>query len=233
MKILWIGINIGPVMTKEYTKKGGKLLSAYVSHNNIVEGLDMLNVDMDSVNSYHFSPSLVKQPIAETWSRNGCSCDVSVSFKNIKYLNRLLSKKALCKAAKKWAKAHKEEEVKVLIYEMHSPFMAAALEVKKTIPNAEICLIVPDLPQYMDMAMNPVKKVLKKLDWVNIKRMLPKIDKFALYAKPMADFLKLKDGQWNVMEGSYNSDLTVQEDAIEDNGKISVMYSSSLPSAIV
>ena len=55
MKILWIGINIGPKMSEIMKSKEGKLLSAYVSHNNIVDGLDALNADMDSINSYHFS----------------------------------------------------------------------------------------------------------------------------------------------------------------------------------
>ena len=228
MKILWLGINIGPQMLEIMNSKNGKLLSAYVSHNNIVEGLDALGVNMDSINSYHFSPRIIKEVIPEKWSRTGTTNDISVGYKNVKYLNRLLSKKALCRETRKWAKMHVNEDVTVVIYEMHSPFMAAAAEVKKIIPTAKICLIVPDLPQYMDMAMSPVKKVLKKLDWITIKRLMNRIDKYVLYAKPMADFLKLKDGQWVVMEGSYNSELTVQEDKIEKNDKISVMYSGVL-----
>lgn len=228
MKILWIGINIGPKMLEIMKSKNGKLLSAYVSHNNIVEGLDALNVDMDSINSYHFSPQIIKNIVAEEWSRTGTSQDVSVGFKNIKYINRLLSKKALCKETRKWALNNQKEQVSVLIYEMHSPFMAAAMEVKKIIPNAQICLIVPDLPQYMDMKMSPVKKFLKKVDWIGIKKLLKKVDKFILYAKPMADFLELKDNQWIVMEGSYDSELVAQPDAIEKSEKISVMYSGVL-----
>ena len=229
MKILWIGINIGPHMLEEYKNKNGKLLSAYVSHNNILEGLDALECDIDSINSYHFSPSIIKNIPMESWSRTGESEDLSVGFKNIKYVNRILSKKALCKATRQWAIRHRDEKnIKVVVYEMHSPFMSAALEVKKIVPSAEICLIVPDLPQYMDMAMSPIKKILKKIDWINIKRMLANIDKFILYAKPMADFLKLKDGQWIVMEGSYDSTLTVQPDKTEKSDKISVMYSGVL-----
>ena len=215
-------------MLEIMNSKNGKLLSAYVSHNNIVGGLDALGVNMDSINSYHFSPRIIKEVIPEKWSRTGTTNDISVGYKNVKYLNRLLSKKALCRETRKWAKMHVNEDVTVVIYEMHSPFMAAAAEVKKIIPTAKICLIVPDLPQYMDMAMSPLKKVLKKLDWISIKRLMKKIDKYVLYAKPMADFLKLKDDQWIVMEGSYNSELIAQEDKIEKNDKFSVMYSGVL-----
>ncbi len=228
MKILWIGINMGPEMLEVMKEKKVKLLSAYVSHNNIMDGLDALNVDMDSINSYHVSPAKLKRVDAEVWSRNGKSFDISVGFKNIKYINRMLYRKELCKEARKWAKLHKNEDVRVIIYEMHSPFMAAALEVKKIIPNAKVCLIVPDLPQYMDMAMNPIKKVLKKLDWLDIKKMLLRIDKFVLYAKPMADFLKLKKHSWIVMEGSYNTEEVAKEEAIKRSEKTSVMYSGIL-----
>ncbi len=228
MKILWIGINIGPKMLEIMKSKNGKLLSAYVSHNNIVEGLDALNVDVDSINSYHFSPRVIERVIAEKWSRTGKSSDISIGYRNLKYVNHFITKKVLCKEAKKWAQLHKNEDVRIIVYEMHSPFMVAALEVKKIIPTAKICLIVPDLPQYMDMAMSPVKKVLKKIDWFGIKRMLSKIDKFVLYAKPMAEFLKLQDEQWIVMEGSYNTEEVANPDAIERTDKISVMYSGIL-----
>lgn len=228
MKILWIGINFGLEMFKENEKRNGKLLSAYVSHNSIIEGLDSLGVDMDSVNSYHFKPQTIKDIKAERWSRTGKSDDVSVGFKNIKYVNHILSKKALCKEAGKWAERNKSEDVTVFVYEMHSPFMRAAIEVKKIIPSARICLIVPDLPQYMDLNMNPLKKVLKKIDWLGIKRLLHKIDKFILYAKPMAEFLGLRDGQWTVMEGLYDSGILAQTSDLKEDGTIPVMYSGVL-----
>ena len=108
---------------------------------------------------------------------------------------------------------------------MHSPFMEAAKEIKKTIPNAKIALIVPDLPQFMDLRMGKLKKVLKKIDWIKIKKLMRCVDKYVLYSKHMAEFLKLKDGSWTVMEGSIKREDVVEVETQKDNDIISVMYS--------
>ena len=53
------------------------------------------------------------------------------------------------------------------------------------------------------------------------------VDKYILYSRHMAEFLKLKDGSWTVMEGSYDASLLV-EGAEKSSEKISVMYSGVL-----
>jgi len=106
--------------------------------------------------------------------------------------------------------------------------MAAACEVKRIVPEAKICLIVPDLPQYMDLKMSRVKKVLKAMDWRRIQGYMKKVDKYVLYAKSMADFLGLRNDQWMVMEGSFDSTQLAEEGLVPCDEKISVMYSGVL-----
>ena len=53
------------------------------------------------------------------------------------------------------------------------------------------------------------------------------VDKYVLYAAPMAEFLKLEDGCWTVIEGSYDSELLAQN-VQKDHGRVSVMYSGVL-----
>jgi glycosyltransferase involved in cell wall biosynthesis len=108
---------------------------------------------------------------------------------------------------------------------MHSPFIAAALEVKRIIPNAKIVMLVPDLPQFMHLTMSKTKRFLKALDWQYIKRAIKRIDKFALYSKHMAEFLKLKENSWCVLEGSINQNDVLNEEPEKDDNIVSVMYS--------
>ena len=74
--------------------------------------------------------------------------------------------------------------------------------------------------------MSKLKKLLKDMDWKRIRGYMKYIDKYVLYAAPMADFLDLKAEQWIVMEGSFNPDLVGAE--TERSDKISIMYSGVL-----
>ena len=226
-KYLWIGMTISDKEKETIIKNGGKILSANVSQNNLLDGLCENCVIADSINAYRlgeYPRYKEKYVCGDKWSRNG-GADTSVSYCNFKYISHYFKTKALIKAANDWAKKHKNEDVTVLVYSMHSPFMAAAKEVKKVIKSAKIVLIVPDLPQYMDLGMNRVKKILKGIDWIKIKGLMKSVDKYILYSKHMATFLGLKDGSWTVMEGSIRKEDVVEVEADKEGDIISVMYS--------
>ncbi|MBQ7377974.1 MAG: glycosyltransferase [Clostridia bacterium] len=230
MKYLWIGVGNSKEDRAHILENGGKILSAEVSNDALLAGLDSTGVICDSLNSSRIPsyPTYPEKKIApQTWSRTGTSVDYNVGYLNYKYVNLLSKAKAMKKAAKVWAKKNRGEDVTVFVYQMHTPFMGAALAVKKVNPTAKIVLIVPDLPQYMDMHMSRLKKILKGIDWRKIRRYMKKIDRYVLYSRHMADFLKLPDGSYCVMEGSYDPTLLV-EDPRPDTDTVSVMYSGVL-----
>ena len=231
MKYLWIGVNTSAQGKEHILKNGGKILSSDVSSSAILSGLAENGIAIDSINAPSLPPyPRYKEKRAKEfrWENENGSHGVSVSYKNVKYLNLLYKKRALVKEAKKWAKAHKGEDVTVLIYQMHSPFMAAAAAIKSIIPKTKLVLIVPDLPQFMDLHMSPVKKVLKAIDWRVIRRLMKKVDKYILYSRHMADFLKLKDGTWTVMEGLFDPSLLIEDTPKEKSEKKTVMFSGVL-----
>ena len=224
---LWIGMCSSEEEKKHIVSCGGKLLSAIVSQDNLVCGLSK-EIEMDSINSVrvpNYPRYKEKKVKSFQWSRTGTSKDVSVSYLNYKYIGLYFKTKALEKEAKEWAKNHKDDEVTVFVYSMHSPFMAAAKVVKKIIPTAKVVLIVPDLPQYMDLGMNKVKKFLKAIDWKKIQGLMKFVDKYVLYSRHMAEFLKLEDGRWTVMEGSINENDVLDEKVEKNDNIVSVMYS--------
>lgn len=227
MKYLWIGPGMGEKTQQAIINRGGKILSAYISQKNLVEGIDALGLDMDSINGPQIDEKLFSSTPFEEWSRNGKSVDVCVRYKNTKYINRITKEFAIRRAAKKWILEQSNvEPVTVIVYSMHTPFLSAAKFIKSMHPDTKIALIVPDLPKFMDMKMGKLKMALKELDWIRIKKYLRCVDKYVLYAAPMADFLKLERKQWTVIEGSYNAEQNGERK--RKNDKISVMYSGVL-----
>ena len=228
MNYLWFGMGLCEEQEKDIVANGGKILSAVVSQTAILRGLESFELSFDSINAYKLPPypryKQKKIPKYE-WSRNGTSTDISVGYSNYKYISHLLKTSAIKKEAKKWAQAHKNDAATVFVYSMHSPLISGAVEVKKIIPNARMVLIVPDLPQYMDLSMSKLKKILKFFDWCKLKRQMRLVDKYILYSKHMAEFLELKDDSWMVMEGLFDPSSLVDEEPKKQNEKISIMYS--------
>ena len=231
MKYLWIGVGNSEEGRAHFIKNGGKLLSAEVSNDALLAGLDACGISADSINSSYLPPyPAYKEKTVSSfeWTYANGAKGKNVGYYNKKYINLISKRKRLVKEAKAWARENVNEEITVFVYSMHTPFMAAATAVKRINPKTRIVLLVPDLPQYMDMNMSIVKKILKKIDWITIKRNMKRVDKYVLYSKHMANFLKLKEGSFMVMEGSFDSSLLVDADKKSDDGKISVMYSGVL-----
>lgn len=229
-QILWIGCLESDEEFKIKAKKGYDLASAQVSQKNLLYGIEEVsNTICDSINGSVLPPYPVyKDRIIEPveWCHKPGAADISVGYKNNKYINRLNCKKAMLEAADKWCNTrYKGEGVIVFVYSMRSAPMATACRIKEKIPQAKIYLIITDLPQFMDLGQSRLKAALKKIDWISIKKMQKKFDGFILYAEKMADYLEVPSGKWILMEGSYD---TSEQRVITAERKKAVMYSGKL-----
>lgn len=229
-QILWIGCLESDEEFKTKAKKGYDLASAQVSQKNLLYGIEEVSgIVCDSINGSVLPPYPVYQDrIIEpvTWEHKLGSMDMSVGYKNDKYINRVNCKKAMLKAADEWCKTrYKGSDVIVFVYSMRSAPMATACRIKEKIPQAKIYLIITDLPQFMDLGQSRVKAALKKIDWQSIKKMQKKFDGFILYAEKMAEYLEIPSNKWILMEGSYD---TAEQIAAVKEKKKAVMYSGKL-----
>lgn len=229
-QILWIGCLESDEEFKTKAKKGYDLASAQVSQKKLLYGIEEVSGIMcDSINgsvlpSYPLYQDRIIEPV--TWEHKHGSMDMSVGYKNDKYINRVNCKKAMLKAADEWCKIrYKGSDVIVFAYSMRSAPMATACRIKEKIPQAKIYLIITDLPQFMDLGQSRVKAVLKKIDWQSIKKMQKKFDGFILYAEKMAEYLGIPSNKWILMEGSYD---TAEQIAAVKEKKKAVMYSGKL-----
>ena len=231
LKFLWIGKYASEKIFQEMAQKGYKDPAAQVSQSNIIHALDELNVKLDTLNAYNvpykYTDKYVKEQV---WSRTGYSKDVSIGYRNIMYFSHIIRTWKLKLAAKKWiAENSSEDSITILVYGMQSSLLAAAIEIKKRLYNSKIYLMVPDLPQYMDMDMSILKKMLKQLDWLKIKYQMESVDGYILYTKNMANFLNIPDDRWILMEGSIKLNEYKKTIAPKCQKKrISVMYSGMI-----
>jgi hypothetical protein len=126
--------------------------------------------------------------------------DKNVGFINIlgiKNIFRALNlKKELIKTAK-------EPINIIIIYSMHTPFIYAAAKVKKMYPNIHLCLIVPDLPQYMNLSKsnNAIFNFFKYCDIYFMYKYLYAVDSFVLLTEYMKDKLPIENKPYTVIEG--------------------------------
>ena len=146
MKYLWIGVSNSLEGREHAIKNGAKLLSAEVSNDALLAGMDANGVFCDTLNSNSLPnyPNYPERIIPSfSWTYPSGAKGKSVSYLNYKYVSLISKKKSLVKEAKSWANENRNEDITVFIYQMHTPFIAAAVAIKKIIPSAKLVLIVP------------------------------------------------------------------------------------------
>lgn len=138
------------------------------------------------------------------FSHNGKAKDINSGFVNlsiIKIYSRYLNSKVNLN------KMIVESNEIIIIYAMHLPFLKAALEMKKKYPLIKVCLIVPDLPQYMGGSNNLLLKVLKYFESSYLDKLIKKVDAFVILSKYMVEPLRIGNRPWVVVEGIYNPEV--------------------------
>lgn len=130
------------------------------------------------------------------------------------------------RALLKWAETTPEKKV-FISYNIHTPFLKAAVAVKKDFPDIHICQIAPDLAEYM-AADKGLYAMLRRVNCGLQSRLFRHVDSYVLLSKYMADRLPVGDKPWTVVEGIYNSvtdDVKVGERDINEKW---ILYSGTL-----
>ncbi len=230
-QVLLFGTLVPEEMQQMLMQKGISPAPADVAQKYILKGL-MESGEFDRIASicaprFAAFPS-VRLPISkhEDWQFEGCHVQ-TVGFWNFSGVNILHRQSKILRAAGKWAKAHREDDVLVLLYSMHTPFLKAAEQIKRYNSNTKVAMIVADLPVYMSKYTG-LKKMLKDLDCGLMKKHLSVVDKYILYTEPMAEYLGLSKGQYMVMEGLFDTaKIDLSYHAPQNEKKICI-YAGSL-----
>lgn len=194
----------------------------------LLSGLDLYYPEMKVISSALTSSfPKVKQLNfkKEAFSHNGLSDnkDIYVGSLNISLI-KLCSKYFRVKNELKKA-IRKEEENTVIVYGPHSPFLLAAYMLRKHI--SKVCVIVPDLPEFMGSKPSGIKALLKWIDQRLINMCLKEFDGFALLSPYMKEKLPIRDKPWLQFEGIYQiPDLQATYVPKEENRTI--MYTGNI-----
>lgn len=166
----------------------------------IVKGLDAnLDQPIKIFNSLYIGsfPKRYKKMVIDTYNFThapNCSTDINIGFLNftgIKNLSRYFSLKPYLKS---WAMSQSDNKKVIIAYAMTATFTHLLRYVKEINNNIVTCLIVPDLPQYMNLSNNKNKiyTALKNIEIKSIKSDMKYIDKYVLLTKYMHDALDIR-----------------------------------------
>lgn len=130
-----------------------------------------------------------------------------VKFNNIWGYRNLDRARELKKEVKKFIINSRDEKKAIIVYCPHTPFLDAAVFGKKLDKSIHIHMVVPDLPQYMNLSKNahPIYDFFKKVDIYTINKLITYVDSFTLLTKYMADKLHVNNRPFIVVEGITNT----------------------------
>ena len=131
--------------------------SANIFQDKIIGGLEENNCNFDVISAPFIGafPNAYKKIFFRGFKAKQTKCKY-VKFNNVWGIRNFSRANSLKRSLKNFIKI-KDTQKLIIVYSVHTPLLNAAVYAKKKDPNIRICLIVPDLPQYMNL--NIKKKV--------------------------------------------------------------------------
>lgn len=144
-----------------------------------------------------------------------------VHFNNIWGLRNPSRSRALKKAVKSFIQAEDSQKL-IIVYTPHTPLIQAANYAKKKDSRIKICLVIPDLPQYMNLSekISPVYKLFKRFDVNSFMKESRAADSFVLLTEQMADAVEVGSRPYEVIEGIYEPAPHSKKEKSENISKI-------------
>lgn len=115
------------------------------------------------------------------------------------------------------------------MYCAHTPFLQVANYIKKKDTNVKTCLVVPDLPQYMNLSdkVSILYKIMKKIDIFYFNKEVKLFDCYTILTKHMADVLNIKSREYIIVEGIFDKIINnVSNNTV--NNKFTIAYVGKL-----
>lgn len=145
----------------------------------------------------------------------------NVRFTNIRGYKNFSRYYQAKRALNKWCDSNKNEEKIIIVYALHTPFLAASIATKRKYKNVKIVQIVPDLPQFMSSEGGFLRIINNKI----LKHNYKYVDGWVLLTEQMRELLPVRDN-YVVVEGIYSDKI---ESVISNkNEKFRVFYAGTL-----
>lgn len=235
MKLLWIGEHSNDEIANKLVQYGYKTMSITVAQDNLIKGIQRFQ-PIDTISGCRLPPAKKFNKLffkGSRWKEKDNSNHTFVDLLNIKYLEMVYKRNQLKKASMLWAKENHNNKCHVIVYGLHSPYLACIPIIKKIVRDCTVTCIVPDLPELYDFHMSMVKKILKKIDAFEMVKYIKYIDKYVLFAESMANYLDITQSDYITMEGSinveyYNECLDQEDSLLNKNNNVVLLYTGAV-----
>lgn len=155
--------------------------------------------------------------------------DFNIGFINLTILKTISRYFGIKREIDKWALDGGSDQKVIIAYAMTSPFVEILNYVKKKYPQIICCLVVPDLPEYMNASLSENKfyKILKNFQIKHFKNNLKKIDCYIFLTEYMKEWFSW-DIKYTVVEGISSKTLVDLKNFRQENKKKSILYAGMI-----
>lgn len=155
-----------------------------------------------------------------------------VNFNNIWGIRNFSRAKALKETVIPFAEM-KEADKLIVVYSPHTPFLEAAVYAKGLDPSIKICLVLPDLPQYMNLnaKISAIYRLGKKYDIKKFEVLNQQVDSYMLLTDAMKEMVDVHGRPYVVVEGVIEEqDLqkTMPREGRETTAERTIVYTGKL-----
>lgn len=234
MKVLFIGGVFAEANEEEIIEAARRPVefSANTFQKKIIEGLKQADVEEEVISAPFIGsfPFAGKKMFFSGFQQTQEEYKY-VHFNNIWGLRNFSRARALKKGLKGFIKEKKEKKL-IVVYSPHTPFLEAASYAKKKDPSIKVCIVIPDLPQFMNLDTNvsPIYNFAKQFDIKKFNKLNDCIDSYILLTEQMKEKLPIGNKPYAVVEGivsscaihsaTRNSENTKKEKLIVYTGKL-------------
>jgi len=155
--------------------------------------------------------------------------DYKVEFINVPYIKHLSRYNRSKKYIKEVCNSFDGDEIVFIGYSMTSSIISGLLYAKRINPKVKTCLIIPDLPEYMNLSVkrDPVFSVLKQIDQIKIYQDIKELNGFVLLTAQMYERLGTNK-PYIVMEGIAASNSIQREVCVDKGTARKIVYTGTI-----
>lgn len=218
--------------------KSPKSISGHKFQCNLINGLVENNIDLEVFNTqrirtFPYDKKLFVKEAPISIHKKQKTIGVDIQYVNLPIFNYISQYLRLKRKLRKAISRNENEDIVLLVFNTHFIQSKAVLSMKKRYPFIVTCNVVGDL--YGKYGLKVTSKGFRRV-WQNYLEkqqeiMQTKFDKYVLLAPMMQQALKLRNNDFTIVEGFYESHEIVgkliETDNWETNKKI-IFYAGSL-----
>lgn len=210
--------------------RGGVEFSANEFQKKLIDGLRQTDIST-SVLSAPFIGSYPNRSI-QVFFRGFVSFQTLctyVPFCNLWGIRNISRAHSLRLALQDFIRLESSEKL-IVVYSAHEPFLQVAAYAKKKDPRIQICLVVPDLPEYMNLSTkrNRIYNFCKRIDTWLIYRYCKQVDSFVVLTEQMKRVLNVGSRPCTVVEGIISHMPTPNLRQEIDDGSVRIVYTGKI-----